>query len=269
MDWIIVLSAVSGLLTQYCHQTIAVADSSYPVTKPPAEVSVIIPAYNESAFIEQALLSVYSQNVVLEYPEMFEVIVVDNGSIDTTAEIASKYAKVVASPRGKLNAKNVGAAEAQGEMLVFMDADSIAKPNCFNLLLRHFHKPNVVAVGGVIQCLDTDIFYTIAVTQSNMINGILVNHLNAGLSAVRKDAFFAVGGHITEGVDQFEVNSIMQEEERAFLFRLKSIGKVVVDSEATIWVYHRKGKCTQCTYPQSIGEAYCRYCKEVESGERF
>lgn len=256
-----------GTLQHFHHQTLASAEASYPIVKPAAKVSVIIPAYNEEAFIEQALLSVLDQNIVRGYPDLFEVIVVDNESTDSTVEIAQKYAKVYTAPRGKLNAKNLGAEVAEGEILLFMDADATATSNCFNLLLRHFNDPGVVAVGGVIHSPDVDIFYRIAQTQINMANSILCNELNAGLSAIRKEAYFAVGGHIIDGVDQFSRHSIREEEERAFLWRLKDVGFVVIDAEATIWVYHRMLKCAKCTEESS--DPICTYCTEAEAKQRF
>lgn len=268
MSWVLpAVSFLLGTLQHYHHQTLAAAEASYPVTKPAATVSVIICAYNEEAFIEQALLSVLNQNVVMQYPEMFELIVVDNESTDNTIEIAQKYAKVYTAPRGKLNAKNMGAQMAEGEILLFIDADAIVQPNCFNLLLSHFDDPGIVAVGGVIHSPDVDIFIRIAQTQINMVNSMLCNELNAGLSAIRKEAYFAAGGHLIDGIDQFSRHSIKEEEERAFLWRLKDVGRVVIDAEATVWVYHRMLKCAKCTEESS--DATCTYCREAEARQRF
>lgn len=256
-----------GTLQHYHHQTLAAADLSYPVMKPAAKVSVIIAAYNEEASIEQALLSILSQNVVTEYPEMFELIVVDNESTDNTVEIAQRYAKVYMAPRGKLNAKNIGADMAAGDILLFLDADAIVESNCFNLMLQNFGNPEVVAVGGVIRGLDIDVFKTIIETQLNVVNSMLCNILYGGLSAVRKHAYFAAGGHITDNVDQFNRTSIAEEEERAFLWRLKDVGRVVIEGQASVWVPHRMQRCVHCAEESS--SSVCAYCREAEAKQRF
>jgi glycosyltransferase involved in cell wall biosynthesis len=81
-------------------------------------VSLIIPALNEAESIGQLLAEV-------NFGQVQQVIVVDNGSIDRTAEIAlASGAKVVDEPRpGYGYACAAGAAEASNEILVFMDAD--------------------------------------------------------------------------------------------------------------------------------------------------
>ncbi len=84
------------------------------------KVSAIIPAYNEAARIGAVL------EPVLAAPSIHEVIVVDDGSTDGTAAVAARYGvKVVRLPenRGKGAALVAGAREAQGDVLLFLDAD--------------------------------------------------------------------------------------------------------------------------------------------------
>lgn len=95
--------------------------------KPYPRVSVIMPAYNAERFIEQAIRSVLSQT----YTD-WELIVVDDGSRDRTAEIARDHAvadariKVVSQPNGRLaNARNTGIRHARGELIAFLDSDDL------------------------------------------------------------------------------------------------------------------------------------------------
>ncbi|ACX52491.1 glycosyl transferase family 2 [Ammonifex degensii KC4] len=84
------------------------------------EVSVIIPAYNEAKRIDQTIRSVKS------IPEVTEIIVVDDGSLDATAERAKEAgAQVLRLPRnrGKGAALAAGVEAAKGEILLFLDAD--------------------------------------------------------------------------------------------------------------------------------------------------
>lgn len=83
--------------------------------------SIIIPARNEAGYLASTLKSIENQNC----PD-YETIVVANGCSDNTAEIAAKYAdKVFSLERfGVSLARNYGALKAQGEILVFLDADT-------------------------------------------------------------------------------------------------------------------------------------------------
>jgi glycosyltransferase involved in cell wall biosynthesis len=90
-----------------------------------ALVSVVIPCYEQAHFLGEAIKSALSQS----YPD-FEVIVVDDGSTDDTAEIALAYSAadprvrlVRQENRGLAGARNRGLAESRGEYVVFLDSD--------------------------------------------------------------------------------------------------------------------------------------------------
>lgn len=83
-------------------------------------VSVIIPAFNEAATIAQKVAE------VIDHPAIHEVIVVDDGSDDTTAELAAATgARVIrrAGNGGKAAALDTGVAASSGRYLLFLDAD--------------------------------------------------------------------------------------------------------------------------------------------------
>jgi glycosyltransferase involved in cell wall biosynthesis len=270
MSWALsVLGTLTGLPLNYSHQTSFAADSTYPVTPPVAKVSVVVCAYNEEAFIERTLRDIRSQNIIAQYPEMFEVIVVDNESTDNTAGVASQYAKVVYAPRGKLNAKQKGIETASGEIIVFLDADCVVGPNLLNLLLSHFRSLEVVAVSGGMFFIGNDFGYTIVSIYGNMLNSILKRLMLGGVSAVRKEAFYAVGGFRTD-VDQFSRDAVSTEEEYGLMQKLRRYGRVVVDDRANIFTEPRyqycaaRGEsCATATDPK------CQYCKEMAARQRF
>ncbi len=96
-----------------------VVDSAAAV--PPPRVSVIIPCYNQARFLGDALASVAAQT-----QSAAEVIVVDDGSSDNTAEVARRYPGVrLVRQRnaGLAAARNSGLRHATGDYLVFLDAD--------------------------------------------------------------------------------------------------------------------------------------------------
>jgi glycosyltransferase involved in cell wall biosynthesis len=87
--------------------------------------SVIIPAYNEEAFLPDTLAALHLAMETVPYQG--EIIVVDNASTDNTAEVARKYgATIVFEPfRQIARARNSGARAAQSGFFVFLDADTI------------------------------------------------------------------------------------------------------------------------------------------------
>ena len=98
------------------------------------QISVIIPAHNEERYIVKTLQSVHQQDF-----SDYEILVIANACTDKTIEIAAKYAKVYATKRkGVSLAKNIGAAKAKGEILVFLDADTNLAKNCLSEINKKF-----------------------------------------------------------------------------------------------------------------------------------
>lgn len=124
-------------------------------------LSIIIPAYNEAAVIHSTI-----DRVVAYFKrrgEEFEVIVVDDGSSDATAQIAAErsaqYANVrvitQGTNRGKGFAVREGARAAGGEWILFLDADLSTEPEEFEKLFAHADTHDIVIgsraiVGAVI-----------------------------------------------------------------------------------------------------------------------
>ena len=93
-------------------------------------VSVIIPTLNEAGTIERTLSRVRQASAC-------EIIVVDGGSEDGTAECARPYVdQLVSAPRGRARQMNVGARAASGGALLFLHADTIP-PEQFSELIAH------------------------------------------------------------------------------------------------------------------------------------
>ncbi len=88
------------------------------------KISVVIPVYNGEAFISKAIQSVLKQTV-----RPYEVIVVNDGSVDGTAEKLTLFGTritVISIPNGGVsNARNVGIQASSGELIAFLDADDV------------------------------------------------------------------------------------------------------------------------------------------------
>jgi len=88
------------------------------------KVSVIVPAYNARKTISQCIEALLSQ----KYPrENYEVIVIDDGSADGTADAVKAYPVKYMYQRnqGPATARNAGVREAQGEIILFTDSDCV------------------------------------------------------------------------------------------------------------------------------------------------
>lgn len=114
-------------------------------------ISVIIPVHNGERFLVEAVQNIQHQN----YPAL-EIIVLDDGSTDKTAEIAAQYCSeiryVCQSNQGPAAARNSGIKLAQGDIIAFLDVDDLWADgvllNFADYLVRH---PEVEIVQGLIQ----------------------------------------------------------------------------------------------------------------------
>ncbi|MFM6154726.1 MAG: glycosyltransferase family 2 protein, partial [Sphaerospermopsis kisseleviana] len=102
-------------------------------------VSVIIPVYNGDRHLAQAIESVLNQTY-----QPFEVIVVDDGSTDNSANVACSYKEVhyLYQPnQGVAVARNTGISQARGEFIAFLDQDDLWTPDKLTVqvdyLLKH------------------------------------------------------------------------------------------------------------------------------------
>ena len=111
------------------------------------KVSVIVPAYNAQKTIGQCIDALLAQT----YPrESYEVIVVDDGSTDGTADVVKAYPVKYLYQRnqGPATARNIGVREAQGEIILFTDSDCVPFDNWIAEMTKPFEDKEVVAVKG-------------------------------------------------------------------------------------------------------------------------
>jgi glycosyltransferase involved in cell wall biosynthesis len=110
-------------------------------------VTLVIPGKNASRTLRTCLESVVP---LLKSAELTEIIFVDDGSTDDTADIAAGYpVRVIhAAGGGPGHARNVGWREARTALIWFIDSDCVAGPEALRLLLPHLADPLLAGAGG-------------------------------------------------------------------------------------------------------------------------
>lgn len=179
-------------------------------------VSVIIPAYNEEKTIEKTIQSVLE----LDYPKnKLEIIVVDDGSKDKTAEIAknvSKRVRVFSKPNGgKASALNYGIARAKGEFIAGLDADSFVTPSALKKMLGYFNDKEVMCVTPALNVYNPKTFLQ-KLQHAEYLFGIFLRkifslsdavHVTPGPFSIFRKEFFEKYGGYEEGnlTEDFEI----------------------------------------------------------------
>src|ERR1035437_5123903 len=111
-------------------------------------LSFVVPVRNDAGRLATCLEAIRTNR----YPaELFEIIVVDNGSTDDSAVVAnSRGARVLDAPGSSVAVmRNMGVNVASGEVVAFVDADNIIGSDWISPALRNFLSPDVAAAGAL------------------------------------------------------------------------------------------------------------------------
>jgi len=132
---------------------------SEPLKKFP-RVTIIVPAYNEEEVVGRTI-----ENLIEAYYPNKEIIVVDDGSTDSTYEVAIKYAprgiKVIRRVNGgKFAALNTGLVYATGDIIITVDADSLVTRTALVEIVKSFKDPEVGGVAGTLKVYNRHTFLT-------------------------------------------------------------------------------------------------------------
>ncbi len=179
--------------------------------------SLIIPAYNEEAYLPHLLPTVEeARHRYTGGPDRIEVIVVDNASTDSTPQIAEQWGcKLVRVEKRVIAAsRNGGARQARGEILCFIDADSRIHPETFNAIDRALLTGKVVAGATGVKLERWSL--GIAATYVVMMSMVIALKMDTGVVFCRKEDFEAIGGYNEDRLFAEDVQ---------FLFDLKRLGR--------------------------------------------
>ena len=159
-------------------------------------LSIVIPAFNEERLIERCIQSITASLDANRSPGFTsEIIVVDNNSTDSTADLARQAgAQVVFEPINQIGrARNAGAAEATGNWLLFVDADSELNPGLLADILRLIEDGKSVGCGSTLHMQGLP-WWGKWMFQLWKGTSILFRWAPGALVVCRSDAFRDVGG---------------------------------------------------------------------------
>ncbi|MFN3909766.1 MAG: glycosyltransferase [Candidatus Anstonellaceae archaeon] len=192
------------------------------------KISVIIPTLNEEKNIIKTLRAIKAQKVKSDV----EIIIADGGSTDKTIELARKYADkiVVEHTRTIAAGRQAGADVAEGEILVYTDADAVPEKNWLEKISMAFENKKIVAAYGWIiplkgNKIEVFILKYLALVVAYLSSIIGWDYLAGSNMAIRTSSFKKVGGmniHLTTG------------EDIDIIKRLRKIGKVVFVPQAVV-----------------------------------
>ena len=218
------------------------------------DVSVVIPALNAATTIAGCLAALGEQTVVPG-----EVIVVDDGSTDSTPEIARRMdAEVIAQDhRGAGAARNRGANAARGELLLFTDADCEPVPDWVERLVEMLDGDGVAAARGVTTSEQPEPAARFAQLEYDEKYRQLARHESVEMvatysAAYRRDAFWRFGG-FDEGFEG------ATSEDQELSFRLADAGlKIAFVPGAAVRHHHHTSLRAYARRKFRIGYAKAR-----------
>jgi len=238
------------------------------------KISVVIPLYNKELSIQRAINSVLKQT-----EQDFEIIVVNDGSTDKSAELVANYHAdtrvrlIHQENAGVSGARNRGVAEARSDLIAFLDADDEWLPGFLESILElhsQFVDGDVYCTLYSVQDFDRNLVYpNTGIFYKPDYRGYITNYLevlrkvlpfNIVSFCVTKTAFQGVGGFPPE---------IKYGEDVDIFIRL-SLKYKIVFLNRSLAIYHRDAENRACEeYEKSLQEYYpvVNLAKMIRNGE--
>jgi GT2 family glycosyltransferase/sugar lactone lactonase YvrE len=228
------------------------------------KVSVVVCAYNAADTIDDCLASL----TALTYPH-FEIIVVNDGSRDDTGTRARRYAgvRVIDIPNGGLSAaRNIGLAEATGEIVAYTDADVRVDADWLTYLVQPLLSADFVGSGGPNVVPPEDPFVAQCVARAPggpthvLLDDRVAEHVPGCNMAFRRDALSGIGG--------FNPVYLRAGDDVDVCWRLQAKGlKIGFAPAALVWHHHRSS--VKAYWRQQVGYGEGESWLDAHHPEKF
>ncbi len=212
----------------------ALAESPFSKRGSWPRISVVVSSFNGSPTIKDTLDGLLK----LDYPD-FEVVIVNDGSTDSTPKIASDYPfrLINTENRGLSNARNTGIDVSTGDIIAFIDDDAYPDPHWLKFLALAFNEGKYVGVGGPNLPVPEDGWKSEAVANAPGPNPVLLTdrvaeHIPGCNMAFKKDALKEIGG--------FDPVFRAAGDDVDLCWRLRENGGVIGYSTAAVVWHHRR-----------------------------
>lgn len=159
-------------------------------------ISVVVPAFNEEKLISGSLRSMNAALAAFRRLDWeTEIVVCDNNSTDRTAELArAAGARVVFEPINQISrARNAGAAAAQGDWLIFVDADTHPSPELFADVAEAIQSGRYIAGGSTLKMEQSSVVFRLFNSGWNCLSHV-VQWFAGAFIFCEASAFREVGG---------------------------------------------------------------------------
>lgn len=200
-------------------------------------LSVVVPTYNQADYIAETLQSLVDQTVI-----PLEVIVVNDGSTDKTAEVLKEFPfKVVTQVnKGLASARNTGIMHAKGDYVFFLDSDDLALENCVEKLIYVMEQTGADIVAPSMKVFGTQ-NQDVVLSELVTLNGMKKSNLLPYCCAVKKEALLDVGG--------YSPRMWWGYEDYALWVNMLRVGKTVVTMQEPLVLYRTK---EQSMYTEAV-----------------
>jgi glycosyltransferase involved in cell wall biosynthesis len=160
-------------------------------------ISIVIPARDEERYLGATLAAIERQTF-----RDFETLVVANACVDRTAEIARGHARVLRlDPPGICGARNLGARAAQGQLVLFLDADILLPPDALAVAAERFDSGSTI---GTFEARPSGprLWYRILFALRNLLHRSGLYRSTWGIILCPRELFLRVGGFDPERCPQ-------------------------------------------------------------------
>lgn len=188
--------------------------------------SIIIPSYNQQEYLSDAIES------ALKQPKS-EVIVVDDGSTDSSLQIASGYpVKVIKQVnKGLASARNTGIMNARGEYIIPLDADDLMLDNYVDVVYKKLKEKYADVVAGSFKEFGIS-NAVVRLTPDPKLDDFRTGNRLGYSAAIKRDALLKVGG--------YSPKMVWGAEDLHLWINLLSRGMKIVTVPDVIWLYRTK-----------------------------